>query len=198
METLLARAAAQDLAILLHRAAAQVLAILLARAAAQVVEGGALVFAATMNATQVVSHLISYGNVAGVPEGLMSRPSPRAGGPPGGHVSLRPSSAGEGPSVSPDRLVPGCDAGVPVGLTSNPSPVAGGPCEGLVPDLPGPVPGVSPGDLDSSCLTASAKTARIYIEDGLACLAQLRLSLTQVDFEILKKLFLRHCGSKDS
>ena len=36
-------------------------AILLARAAAQVVEGGALVFAATLNATQVVSHPISYG-----------------------------------------------------------------------------------------------------------------------------------------
>ena len=34
-------------------------AILLARAAAQVVEGGALVFVATLNATQVVSHLIS-------------------------------------------------------------------------------------------------------------------------------------------
>ena len=62
MMTLLARAAAQDLAIILDRAAAQVLAILLARAAAQVVEGGALVFAATMNATQVVSHLPSWGN----------------------------------------------------------------------------------------------------------------------------------------
>ena len=42
---------------------------------------------------------------------------------------------------------------------------------------------------------ASAKTARIYIEDGLACLAQLRLSRAQTeDFDILKKLFLRHCG----
>ena len=62
METLLARAAAQDLAILLDRAAAQVLATLLARAATLVVEGGALVFAATMNATQVVSHLFSWGS----------------------------------------------------------------------------------------------------------------------------------------
>ena len=43
---------------------------------------------------------------------------------------------------------------------------------------------------------ASAKTARIYIEDGLSCLAQLRLSKSQVvDFEILKKLFLRHCDN---
>ena len=41
---------------------------------------------------------------------------------------------------------------------------------------------------------ASASTARIYIEDGLACLAQLRLSRAQTtEFDILKKIFLRHC-----
>ena len=58
--------------------------------------------------------------------------------------------------MSPEGLVPGCDAGVPVGLTSMPSPVAGVPLGGLLPDSPGPVHGVSPGDLDPSCLTEDA------------------------------------------
>ena len=58
--------------------------------------------------------------------------------------------------MSPEGFVPGCDAGVPVGLTSMPSPVAGVPLGGLFPVSPGPVPGVSPGDLDPSCLTEDA------------------------------------------
>ena len=42
---------------------------------------------------------------------------------------------------------------------------------------------------------ASARSARIYIEDGLACLAQLRLSSSQAaDFKILRERFLRHCS----
>ena len=42
---------------------------------------------------------------------------------------------------------------------------------------------------------ASAKPARIYIEDGLASLAQINLSTRQVaDFKVYRNTFLRHCA----
>ena len=42
---------------------------------------------------------------------------------------------------------------------------------------------------------ASGKTARIYIGDGLASLAQIRLSSQQSkEFKIYKAILLRHCG----
>ena len=42
---------------------------------------------------------------------------------------------------------------------------------------------------------ASAKTARIYIEDGLASLAQISLGSSQTsNFKAYRAIFLRHCA----